>query len=244
MEPLPKRRCTIIDTSAEKMYDWLFENDVNSIMVSELLGQHVSVKKLHTNPNIYIIDNFLNETELLKLNKLINTLEFEPSMVYTYDGKEEVSEYKTSSSAAIPKDSKFAYHIYAKINRLMPNVAYETPLQVIEYKKDERCEMHHDGATLEYDYDNEGNLNIIETDEKYKRIMTGFLYLTSNKTGSTYFPLLNLNVKPVAGRLLLFPNILDTQSLKMDIKTIHEAKPVKNNIKRGINIWFLNKHLY
>ena len=67
---------------------------------------------------------------------------------------------------------------------------------------------------------------------------TIFVYLTTAPCyqGYTEFPELNINVKPVAGMALLFPNILENG--EADPRTVHLAHSVpEGSCKLGLNLW-------
>lgn len=74
------------------------------------------------------------------------------------------------------------------------------------------------------------------------RILTLFLYLSDVEAGGgTHFNKLGITVKPKRGRVLLWPNVLDHNPNKKDIRTMHEALPVEKGVKYGANAWF---HMY
>lgn len=63
-----------------------------------------------------------------------------------------------------------------------------------------------------------------------QRIFSAILYLNNvEEGGETYFNKFNVSVKPVAGRLVLFP---------AEFPYIHEAKTPKSNDKFAIVTWF------
>lgn len=74
------------------------------------------------------------------------------------------------------------------------------------------------------------------------RILTFFLYLSDvEEGGETNFPSLGIAVKPKKGRALLWPSTLDNNLEALDIRTLHEAKPVIKGRKFAANSWI---HLY
>ena len=77
------------------------------------------------------------------------------------------------------------------------------------------------------------------------RILTFFLYLnTVEDGGETWFPTLKnqeVKVKPVKGRAILWPSVLDSDLEKPDHQTFHAALPVKKGVKHAVNAWI---HLY
>lgn len=232
------RLCQTVNSSANQSFEnWFGAKRVTK--KARYLPQKASPKIISSEPRIWCIDSFLTDSQAAKVLECVKKLKFVPSRVS--DGnKEEIMEYKTSKSAAFTFQNgnlSVLTLLYKKIQQLMPDVALETPLQVVKYQPGEICALHHDSTAL----DTSGRRpKIVSTDEKVVRVMTGFLYLNSLEDGTTTFPNLKLSVTPKAGRLLLFPDVTDIKKLKLDERTIHSADPSKE-VKYGINIWFLNK---
>lgn len=55
------------------------------------------------------------------------------------------------------------------------------------------------------------------------------------------FPGLDLAIKPVKGRAVLWPSTLDRDPEEQDVRTMHEARPVVRGTKYAANAWI---HLY
>ena len=71
------------------------------------------------------------------------------------------------------------------------------------------------------------------------RILTAFMYLSDvEEGGETRFDWAdNLVVKPKAGRLALWPSVLNDDPSQIDERTQHEAMPVVRGTKYGANAW-------
>lgn len=70
------------------------------------------------------------------------------------------------------------------------------------------------------------------------RVYTMFIYLSDVESGgSTAFPSLGIAVEPKKGKALLWPSVLDKDTMKMDIRTMHEAQPVRVGVKHAANAW-------
>lgn len=70
------------------------------------------------------------------------------------------------------------------------------------------------------------------------RILTVFLYLSDvEEGGSTEFPLIGLTVNPKKGRMLIWPNVMNSNLNESDDNTKHQALPVEKGIKYGANGW-------
>ena len=74
------------------------------------------------------------------------------------------------------------------------------------------------------------------------RLYTFFLYLGKpEEGGGTRFPRLNVTVEPEVGKVAIWPSVLNSNPLKKDPRTLHEALPVEKGIKYGANMWL---HMY
>lgn len=70
------------------------------------------------------------------------------------------------------------------------------------------------------------------------RILTVFLYLNDVPAGGgTHFTDMGITVQPKRGRVVIWPSVLDSDIAKQDLRTHHEALPVKEGIKYGANAW-------
>ena len=57
------------------------------------------------------------------------------------------------------------------------------------------------------------------------RVLTFFLYLSDvEEGGETAFPLLGIAVKPKKGKALLWPSVLDHDTLSYEPRTLHEVE--------------------
>jgi hypothetical protein len=96
------------------------------------------------------------------------------------------------------------------------------PWQVTRYRAGERFDEHHDGGFFDGDRWGERTVSVV-------------IYLTdSPKGGSTYFPHLGLRFQPIAGRLILWPNLhLDGS---VDERLRHAACPARR-VKMILSTW-------
>jgi prolyl 4-hydroxylase len=73
------------------------------------------------------------------------------------------------------------------------------------------------------------------------RIATVLLYINDNfEGGETYFPVLDISVKPLKGMLLFFEYPI-SQDLEVNYNTLHEGKVVKRGEKLIATQWFLEE---
>lgn len=99
-------------------------------------------------------------------------------------------------------------------------------LQLLSYTEGQKYDSHHDFIPNHVDRSC-GN-----------RVVTFFLYLSDvEEGGATSFTSLNLEVKPKKGKALLWPNVLDSDPTRIDIRTYHAALPVISGRKFAANAW-------
>jgi prolyl 4-hydroxylase len=73
-------------------------------------------------------------------------------------------------------------------------------------------------------------------------MLTFFLYLSDvEEGGETYFPTLDIAVKPKKGRAVLWPSTLVEFPTQIDPRTMHEARKVIKGRKFAANSWI---HVY
>ncbi len=102
-------------------------------------------------------------------------------------------------------------------------------MQVVHYNSGEYYKPHHDYFHAETSYWER------EMARGGQRIWTAFLYLNDvSEGGSTSFPNINVEVKPKAGRIVLWLNVLGK---RLNTDSYHEAKPPIDCEKWGANIW-------
>lgn len=69
-------------------------------------------------------------------------------------------------------------------------------------------------------------------------MLTLFLYLNDvDGGGETEFTHLNIKSTPKRGRALLWPSVLDEDSMQRDSRTDHAALKVTEGQKFGANVW-------
>mmetsp|Transcript_30766 Transcript_30766/g.68999 ORF Transcript_30766/g.68999 Transcript_30766/m.68999 type:complete len:447 (-) Transcript_30766:115-1455(-) len=100
-------------------------------------------------------------------------------------------------------------------------------LQLLKYEVGQYHRRHND------------YINKFEHQVHGPRVLTFFIYFGEvDEGGDTKFPSLkNLTVKPKAGRVLIWPSVLDQNPFKEDKRTDHEALPVIRGKKFAANVW-------
>lgn len=71
------------------------------------------------------------------------------------------------------------------------------------------------------------------------RILTVYLYLNDvEEGGGTEFDKLDITVMPKKGMAVLWPSVLNHDTMVKDDRTSHAALPVIKGVKYGANAWF------
>lgn len=196
-----------------------------------------SIEKIHSNPNIYFIENFLNPSEIMWFDQICTQHKnrFQNSFTEDDDLKEVISEERTSTYIHLSKaQDRVSRAIEQRASELvgmsMENVE---PLQIVHYTNGQHFDVHHDAGTLSEDFQVVG--------VPPRRIVTLFIYLNNLPAGQghTEFPLLGVSVTPRKGGALLFCNVLADG--EADPRLAHRACPVEGDlVKYGINVSVLH----
>ena len=175
------------------------------------------LKKKYHNPNIYVVDKFLNEHECDELiNKVKNNMQ-----------ESKVENPQTNTNAIYNKIRNNTVHYYKKNDNITKNIknkitkltnidiAHMEPIQISKYTNNQKYTSH-------YDYlwsDNERSNN---------RICSVLIYLNDVKNGGkTIFNTLDLSIQPKLGSaLVFFPSLLNKEA---DMRLIHEGNNAIND---------------
>jgi hypothetical protein len=158
---------------------------------------------------------------------------WERSRVGGVTGADSASALRTSEQIWCRRDCEAKPRIAALAKQVedllgMPRRRFED-LQVLRYRPGQQYKEHHD-YIQEQIYFPCG-----------PRILTLFVYfndLPDGAGGETYFPRLNLTVKPRKGSALLWPHVFDHDPLKQDQRTYHLGKPPQgDHTKYAMNFW-------
>jgi prolyl 4-hydroxylase len=203
-----------------------------------------TLKRKHTAPNIYVIDNFLTKGELDYLDTFMTHGKFQKSFVDQV-GSETKSLYDNDhrSSTFLSFNKQHSARIAAMEQKAASLLGcYSShcvePLQLVRYLPGQSFGPHHDMADLQDD----GSVVIPPRSLFCKRrIVTLFCYLnTVPEGGATCFPQCGpLRVMPVRGRAVFFANVLSNGL--PDPRTVHAGEPVPQGVKYGLNIWLCER---
>ena len=187
------------------------------------------INMLCKNPILYSIDNFLSLDECSHIIKL-GIPNLERGIVI---GKDIPIDYRTNKVSWIELNTdKIIEKIVKKVSKLV-SIDFKNAerLQFVSYENDEKFGFHTD-----YFPNN-------QEDGDDQRLVTALIYLNDvEENGETYFPMLDIKIKPKMGKILIWKNTIGNSS-KGNIDTKHGALPVYKGRKFAVNLWFRNKEL-
>lgn len=247
-QPLPVRRRSKrnIHRIAFGSKNSLYVRRLEELFFREKRAQNEAIQignwtltRVHSSPNIYIIEDFLTPTELDYLRSKICAGKFQRSYVDAVESggnSIEDKEHRTSTFLSFGKqqDSKVA-SIEAKAATILGCWSSRTvePLQLVRYLPGQFFGEHHDMGDLQQD----GTVALPPKSLFSKRrLVTLFCYLNKvEKGGATGFRYCELKVPPKPGRAVMFSNVLPDGM--PDSRTVHSGEPVLDGVKYGLNIW-------
>lgn len=188
----------------------------------------ISLKKLHEDPKIFLLNNFISAYEAQHMKKLAES-RMQPSLC----DENQKNEGRTSYSAMFANNQDPITQNIAQRAADMVGypVSHVEGLQVVRYQKGQEFKPHYDYLP-EHMKKNRGS----------QRIFTFFIYLNDvadNMGGKTCFPELKLEVKPQKLAALFWPDVDKTG--KEDPRTLHGGMPVQEGEKWAINLWIHDK---
>jgi len=190
-------------------------------------------KIFNEDPLIFTISNFLSKNDCSFFIKAAHgRLE---SALVGVEGKRNV--IRTGKSCFLKQNydkkvTKIISKIASKIE--CENLTIPKSISIINYKSLQGYAYHTDA----FDLDKNGKV----VDQKGKiinqRKYTAICYLNDVKKGGfTRFALLNIDIKPTLGKVLIFKNVLDNSNLP-DKRTLHGGLPVIEGEKWLLTTWF------
>ena len=199
------------------------------------------VEKLHSNPDIFLIKNFLTEEECDHIIK-IGDPHIKRSEVCGKGGSK-AHKSRTSMTAHIGKKflnnsnpDKVLLGILKKASQYggLPEENIE-PIQLVRYHPGQYFNKH-------YDYLDRRNPHYAKNIEKNgQREQTFFIYLNNvpdKEGGKTHFPKIGKTFQGKKGEAIFWRNMIDG---KEDKNTLHSGTELKNGIKYGLNVWVRDK---
>ena len=188
--------------------------------------------KLHsTEPFIFEVTNFFTEEECDTIIKASEE-KMEKAFVGSYEKARE-SKIRTGYSHFLSVfENLDVFGIFKKITMFLnlPSHRFDQFFQVISYDKNQEYKDH-----LDPSFEKNKRLKIKH------RLFTVLCYLNDvEEGGETYFPKLNISVKPQRGKIIYFQNY-DKEG-KVNKLSTHRSKPVTKGKKWAFNLWFHDKN--
>ncbi|CAB9509401.1 Prolyl 4-hydroxylase subunit alpha-2 [Seminavis robusta] len=189
-------------------------------------------------PWVVALENFLTEEEcdrLIYLGGIVGYKQSYEAEGVNFDGtyKAKASDSRNSFNAWCWEkqcyEDKITQQILAKIGNVT-NVPEKNSefFQILRYEEGGLYKLHSD---------------YIPTDlhrAQGVRALTMLIYLNDaeyNSGGETYFPVMDLTIRPKKGAAILFPNVHSSNPDSQDRRTAHAAFTVKNGVKYAANLW-------
>ncbi|MEO0368376.1 MAG: 2OG-Fe(II) oxygenase, partial [Pseudomonadota bacterium] len=182
---------------------------------------------------LYLVPDFIHPLDCEHLTQQIKS-ELSPSL--TVGAEAGPSSARTSSTCYFSDDSDLLPSaIDIRISRYLGlNPSYGEPIQGQYYESGEEYKPHHDW----FDPDSEA-LNYAGF-ENNQRTWTVIIYLNDLEDGGeTFFPELNISIKPRKGWALIWDNLLPNG--QGNPRAIHQAKPLTGGHKSIITKWYRNQ---
>lgn len=195
------------------------------------------IERLSEQPRIFIINNFLSETECDYLITYAQPKLTTSTVVDSETGQKKIHSERTSVGMFCPNDHQDAIisNIEQRISEVVSiPVEHGEGIQIVKYATGAEFRPH-------YDYfDPKLPGSIVNCKVGGQRKVTAILYLnTPEKGGETLFPVANLAIKPKKGSALFFYNLLP--SGKVDPLTLHAGTPVLLGEKWIATRWLREK---
>ena len=175
------------------------------------------LKKKYHNPNIYLVDNFLNKDVCKELiNKVKNNMQ--ESQIESLNSNNHRTNNKIRSNTVhyYYKNDNINKNIKTKVSKLTNiDIIHMENMQISKYTNNQKYTSHFDHLFSDHEKPN-------------NRICTVLIYLNDVKTGGkTRFNTLDLSIRPKLGSaLVFFPSLLNKE---VDMRLIHEGENAEND---------------
>lgn len=176
-------------------------------------AEYPGLRMLHSNPDVYAIDNFLTDEECDRIIEKASA-HLKPCLVKNAEtGAVEEDPKRTSTNANVPRAE-----VPTVVSKILDATGCDDErqleiMQVLRYDKEQRFSPHTDGFS--------GPITACGFQQS-GRLVTCFCYLNDvEEGGETSFTRIGLDVRPRKGMAVLhFPNTL---GLEEDLRTEHEG---------------------
>ena len=195
--------------------------------------QSIKPQEIFSSPKIVIFKKIIDKKIANEIIKEFST-KINPSLV-TDCNEIKRSEFRTSSSAIIKKESKKLFYLREKTCSLLGwNIKESERFQFIAYNKGQEYVPHFDAFDLE-------QIRSSQSKVTTQRMVTNIIYLNENFSGGeTFFPKLNLSIKAELGMMLSFENCISNTDF-LNPFTIHQSNPIKQGKKYVLVSWLVKE---
>ena len=180
------------------------------------------------------IPNFLSQEECNRIIELsVNNLS--QSKLFREDDIEDLTVRRSKHAWLTDQDPMLALISERIARRTKTNITDQESYQVVKYDKDGFYKPHYDACNLKAGDDCE-RMNL----GKGPRYITFLMYLNDDfEGGGTFFPELNITVKPETGKAVIFYNVDDKGHVLP--KSMHGGENIVNGEKWIANKWIHRK---
>jgi len=221
----------------QQLYPDHFLQDYRGVDPCTMLGrahlslnpQYPGLRCIHESPPIYLVDDFLTDAECSQLISVGAPL-LQRSKTHGASGSE-ATKGRTSLTCHLAKRTQPCPQVLHKIAALTNKpVDHMEILQIARYTDNQRYVEHYDAVDPSTEAGRSFCMN------GGQRVATVLIYLNHvEHGGSTCFPKLNLNVKPVKGTaLIFFPAFLNGE---LDTDVLHAGMPAHKEVKWVSQVW-------
>ena len=217
-----KKSCNVCNITCNEQVKYIENNFINKTVdrIKKYTNNVIFHKK---EPLVVEINNFLTDVESNHIIKLC-TGKFSRSQAGDGITQSRTSEQCWCQDKNCTNDDvikKVEERISSLLNMSNENAEF---MQILKYEENQYYMEHHDQ-------------NSPHNSLQGPRVFTFFMYLnTVESGGETYFPKLNLYIKPIKNKAILWNSIRGENN--DEINTFHEAKPVIKGLKYAANLWF------
>ena len=186
------------------------------------------------NPQIKIYNNFFSEKDCEKIINLSKGNLKQPGVGINSMKKA----IRTGKNCFIKKEkNSFTLGITKKIAKTLGlNSDHSSELQIVYYAQNQTYAYHYDA----YPKGSNGKL-LTPRGQPYQRKISTICYLNNViRGGETYFPKIDISIKPELGKMLVFSNTLDNTNDR-DPNSMHAGLPVFEGEKWILVNWFYIK---
>ena len=141
------------------------------------------------------------------------------------------SKFRTSSSSFLDDEDINISTLRNSVCRLYGfDKKNSENLQYAKYEVGQEYAPHYDAFDID---------EIKKCGRKKQRVITNIIYLNDEFTGGeTYFPELDISIKPEAGMMISFENCM-AETTYLNPFSLHQSKPILSGKKHILTLWLL-----